>query len=213
MQSKEALVLTKEVLNGVISHARLGKPEEICGLLRGRDNHAFEVIRGHNIAEDKVNNYDVDPQTLLRQFEFEDAGDRMVAIYHSHPISEAYPSATDAWNAHYPETFYLICSLEDDANPVLRAFRLLPDYFELDMTKVRQTINFHETRPGLFGYFQTDRNQVPALFQEIAEEIDPPFYVVYQVDSAGKVDDYRIVAVRERAVQVREAVINDTDEM
>lgn len=212
MQSKEALVLTKEVVNGVINHSRQGKPEEICGLLRGRDNHTFEVIRGHNVAEDKVNNYDVDPQTLLRQFEFEEAGDRMVAIYHSHPISEAYPSATDAWSAHYPEAFYLICSLEDDEKPVLRAFRLLPDYFDLDMAAVRKSIPFYETRPGLFGYFQIDGRNVPALFKEIAEEIEPPFYVVYQLDSSGKVDDYRIVAVRERLVQVREVVFDSYNE-
>lgn len=203
-QREEALLLTKDVLHKVIAHARDGKPEEICGLLRGRGNYAFEVIPGRNVADDKVNNYDVDPQTLLRQFEFEERGDRMVAIYHSHPISEAYPSATDAWSAHYPEAFYLICSLEDDHAPEVRAFRLLPDYFEVDMDSLRSQVSFYETRPGLFGFYQAAGQPVLPLLKPVAEEIDPPFYVVFQVDERGRVDDYRMVAVRERPVQIRE---------
>ena len=94
--------------------AREGKPEEICGILRGRDRAATELIRARNMAADRIDNYDVDPQTLLLQFEFEDDGDEMMGIYHSHPVSVAYPSATDAWNADYPDSIYFICSLEDD---------------------------------------------------------------------------------------------------
>ena len=71
-----------------------------------------------------MENYEVDPQTLLRQFDFEEQGDEMMGIYHSHPVSVAYPSATDAWNAHYPECVYFICSLEHDT---ARSARLSAD--------------------------------------------------------------------------------------
>jgi proteasome lid subunit RPN8/RPN11 len=45
-------------------------------------------------------------------------------IYHSHTHSEAYPSETDVKLAFYPEARYLLMSLADRANPVLRAFRI-----------------------------------------------------------------------------------------
>ena len=93
--------------------------------MRGLGLHAAEAVRGRNIAAERIENYEVDPQTLLRQFDFEEQGDEMMGIYHSHPVSVAYPSATDAWNAHYPECIYFICSLEHDAAPVLRAFRMI----------------------------------------------------------------------------------------
>jgi [CysO sulfur-carrier protein]-S-L-cysteine hydrolase len=205
MYGTEALHLTSAVRAEIIAHAREGKPEEICGLLRGRNNHAREVVRARNTADDRIDNYDVDPQTLLLQFKFEEAGDRMVAIYHSHPVSEAFPSATDAWNAHYPDTYYLICSLENDGAPVLRAFRLLPDFIEFDMDELRQALRFYETRPGLFGYFQPANQPLPPVLQPLAEdEIDPPFYIVYKANDKGGVDDYRLVTVHEAPVKIAE---------
>lgn len=62
--------------------------------MRGRGLNAFEAIPARNIAAERIENYTVDPQTLLLQFDFEDAGDAMMGIYHSHPVPPAYPSAT-----------------------------------------------------------------------------------------------------------------------
>ena len=45
-------------------------------------------------------------------------------IYHSHTHTEAYPSATDIRLAAWPEAYYLIVSLENKADPVLRAFHI-----------------------------------------------------------------------------------------
>jgi proteasome lid subunit RPN8/RPN11 len=118
--------LPRAIHEEIIAHAREGAPEEVCGILSGRDAQASELVRGRNEADNPIMDYWVDGQTLLKQFEFEDRGEEMVAIYHSHPVDEAYPSATDARNAHYPDATYLICSLQDPDRPVIRAFRLLP---------------------------------------------------------------------------------------
>lgn len=200
----EPLILSQAVYDDIITHAREGKPEEVCGLLRGRENRAFAVVRGRNVAADKINNYDVDTQTLLRQFEFEEAGDRMVAIYHSHPISPAYPSATDAWSAEYPETYYLICSLEDDNAPVSRAYRLIAHFPELDVEHLRRALAFYETRPALFGYYQPAEKAIPPSLQALSTDTDmvPPFYLVFNVDENGTVEEHRLVTVREHPVQV-----------
>lgn len=203
-QHMSIVYLASTVYEGIIAHARQGKPEEICGVLRGRAGRATQLYRARNLAEDRIDNYDVDPQTLLKQFEFEAAGDEMVAIYHSHPVSVAYPSATDAWNAHYPETYYLICSLELDDAPVLRAFRMEPHWPDADIDAARKAVPFDEVRRGLFGYFQGADAPVPEAMAGLLVAKEPPLYVVYDVDESGAVDDFRVVNVREFQVQVLE---------
>ena len=111
----------------IIAHARAGWPEEVCGILRGRDGIVSGLLPATNVAADRRFNYTVDPTILLRQFDFEEAGEEMIAIYHSHPVDEAYPSATDARNAFYPDAVYIICSLLQRDRPVIRAYRLLPE--------------------------------------------------------------------------------------
>lgn len=196
--------LARTVYDGIIDHAREGKPEEICGILRGREGRATMLYRARNLAEDRIDNYDVDPQTLLKQFEFEEAGDEMVAIYHSHPVSVAYPSATDAWNAHYPETFYLICSLEFDDAPVIRAFRMEPQWPDADLDAARDSVSFDEVRPGLFGYYQAAGAPVPQELEYYLSGTAPPLYIVFASGEAGAVDDFRVVGVREFPVHVFE---------
>ena len=196
--------LPRSVYDGIIAHAREGKPEEICGILRGRAGRATELYRARNLAEDKIDNYDVDPQTLLKQFEFEEAGDEMVAIYHSHPVSAAYPSATDAWNAHYPETYYLICSLEFDDAPVIRAFRMEPEWPDADIGAIRNATPFDEVRRGLFGYYLAADAPAPAAMAELLAGMEAPLYVVFNVDESDVVEDFRAVCVREFPVEVVE---------
>ena len=64
----EATQLPRAVYAAIIAHAREGKPEEICGVIRGRGLQAHEAVRGRNIAGERIENYEVDPQTLLLQF-------------------------------------------------------------------------------------------------------------------------------------------------
>ena len=188
------------VYTAIVAHAREGKPEEICGIVRGRGLEAHEAMRGRNIAAERIENYEVDPQTLLRQFEFEEAGEEMMGIYHSHPVSVAYPSATDAWNAHYPESIYFICSLEFDDAPVLRAFKLTTHWIDLDVAALRRELAFYETRPHLFAYFQPADRPLPAVLASLPEAPPAPFYVDYFTNDAGEVEEARLVSVTEYEV-------------
>ena len=49
--------------------------------------------------------------------------EKMLAIYHSHPDSVAFPSAKDVRLAYYPDSLYIIVSLAGDI-PVLKAFSI-----------------------------------------------------------------------------------------
>jgi proteasome lid subunit RPN8/RPN11 len=187
----------------IIDHAREGKPEEICGILRGKGLQAYEAIRGQNVASERIENYEVDPQTLLRQFDFEDQGEEMMGVYHSHPVSVAYPSATDAWNAHYPDSIYFICSLEFDDAPVIRAYRMISHFLDLDYDALRTLLNCYETRPGLWAYYQRAESPLAApLANTPVAELTRPFYVVLYIDSDDGTVDGRVVTLQEHPIQI-----------
>lgn len=198
----EPVKLPAAVHDSIVAHARDGKPEEICGVLRGRGLEAFEAVAGRNIAAERIENYEVDPQTLLLQFAFEDGGDEMMGIYHSHPVSVAYPSATDAWNAYYPESIYFICSLEYDDVPVVRAFRMTTHWLELDVEPLRTVLPFYETRPHLFAYYQDPDTLLPAALRELHLTVPAPFYIDFMTDERGAVVDTRVVSLIEHPVVV-----------
>jgi proteasome lid subunit RPN8/RPN11 len=74
-------------------------------------------------ADASPNTYRLDGKEQLRVFdELDERGWDLWAIYHSHTHSEAYPSETDVRLAFYPDARYLLLSLVDRANPVLRSF-------------------------------------------------------------------------------------------
>jgi proteasome lid subunit RPN8/RPN11 len=192
--------LPQHIYDEIIAHAREGKPEEICGILRGRGMVAYELFRGRNIAHERVENYEVDEQTLLLQFKFENTGDEMMGVYHSHPVSVAYPSATDAWNATYPDSIYLICSLEHDDAPVIRAFRMITHFLAVDVTALKIALSFYETRPHLFAYYQSAKMPIPPALQTIAKAAPVPFYVVYYEED-GEVEA-RVVSLYEHPITI-----------
>jgi proteasome lid subunit RPN8/RPN11 len=145
--------LPRSIYAEIIAHAIEGAPAEVCGVLAGIDGRATELVRGRNEATNPIMDYWIDGQTLLKQFDFEDRGEAMVAIYHSHPVDDAYPSATDARNAYYPDAVYLICSLGDASHPVVRGYLLLAEELSThpaDLTPVRGNPRFlaHHRRDG-----------------------------------------------------------------
>jgi proteasome lid subunit RPN8/RPN11 len=202
IESVGSIKMPLAVHDFIVAHAREGKPEEICGVLRGRGLEAYAAVAGRNIAAERIENYEVDPQTLLLQFAFEDAGDEMMGIYHSHPVSVAYPSATDAWNAHYPECVYVICSLEYDDAPVVRAFRLTTHWLDLDVEPLRTLLPFYETRPHLFAYYQGADAPLPPIPNTLLLDVPAPFYVNFMTDERGAITDTRVVSLAEHPIHV-----------
>lgn len=108
----------------LIDHARSDFPYEVCGLIAHRDDGSHVVYPITN-AERSMTYYAMDSRELLIAMRLiEDRGDEFT-IYHSHTHSQAYPSATDIRLAAYPEATYLIITLQDSANPAMRAFAIM----------------------------------------------------------------------------------------
>lgn len=119
--------LPRKVYDEIIGHAQEGWPDEICGLIGGK-GHPEQAYRITNTAETPRVRYLMQPEEQFRvMMEIEEQGWDLYGIYHSHPSSEAYPSQTDRSLAFYPDAVYLICSLADREQPVVRAFRIVDD--------------------------------------------------------------------------------------
>lgn len=118
------LTLPAELADELVAHAKSEKPNECCGLIAGVDGVATRVYRAVN-TEASPFMYVMDPREQLRIMdEIDDAGQDLLAIYHSHTRSKAYPSRTDVELAFFPQTAYMIISLEDANRPEIRAFQL-----------------------------------------------------------------------------------------
>jgi [CysO sulfur-carrier protein]-S-L-cysteine hydrolase len=118
------LRVPKEFADAIIDQARAEHPNEACGLLAGSDGTVTKLYRMTNAERSPVI-YRMEPAEQLRVFnEIESGGLDLVAIYHSHTRSAAYPSATDVSLAYYPEAVYLIVSVADPEHPDLRGFKI-----------------------------------------------------------------------------------------
>jgi proteasome lid subunit RPN8/RPN11 len=97
-------------------------PNECCGLIAAADGTPVKVFPMTNADASPVT-YRLDGKEQLQTFdEIDEEGWQLWAIYHSHTHSEAYPSATDRKLAFYPDSRYLLLSLQDREHPILRSF-------------------------------------------------------------------------------------------
>jgi proteasome lid subunit RPN8/RPN11 len=116
--------ISKELARELVDHAVADLPNECCGMIAGRGGTATRVLPAAN-SEGSPFMYVMDPREQLRIMDaIDDSGDDLLAIYHSHTRSAAYPSRTDVELAFYPDTLYLIVSIADRDAPEIRAFRL-----------------------------------------------------------------------------------------
>lgn len=97
----------------------------------GRGNKGEIVYALENVSDSPRLCYFIDPREQLRVFkDLRGRGLAPLAIYHSHTGSPAYPSSRDIELAFYPESFYVIVSLQDKDQPQLRAFRIVEGKIE-----------------------------------------------------------------------------------
>jgi len=111
-------------------------PNEACGLLAGpsgRIEHVFPMTN----ADHSPMTYRLDPKEQIKVFnEIEDKGWDLIAIYHSHTHTPAYPSETDRKQAFYPEARYILLSLQDHTNPVVRGFTIRDGTIEEEEVRI-----------------------------------------------------------------------------
>lgn len=120
------MILTTEQIDQLVAQARRDAPNETCGLIGGRDERALRIYPLQNVDENPRVRYLAEPQELLQAIrDVEEGHDwQILAIYHSHPASPAYPSPTDVARAFYPDAIYILISLLNPELAQVRGFQI-----------------------------------------------------------------------------------------
>lgn len=122
------LTICRAHVDEVLAHCRSRYPKEACGILAGAaGSPQWEVTGVYPMAnvEDSPIGYSMDPREQLKvEKAMRQAGQRMLAIYHSHTASAAYPSSVDVSLAISPDVSYVLVSLQDQAAPVVKSYQI-----------------------------------------------------------------------------------------
>jgi [CysO sulfur-carrier protein]-S-L-cysteine hydrolase len=117
--------LDRATYDALVEHGRSDFPFEVCGLLAGRDGRVEAHYRVANEAR-SMTFYTMEPKAMLHAFnDMDERALDLLAIYHTHTHTEAFPSPTDVELAFYPDAVYLLVSLQDAESPVVRAFDIV----------------------------------------------------------------------------------------
>ena len=117
----------------IVAHCFDGFPDEACGLIAGpvvgtgADAVPTGEVTGVYPCENAAHSalrYEIGGRDWMRaERDYEARGDGLVAVWHSHTHTDAYPSDTDVRQAMEPNWIYVIVSLKQ-AEPILRAYRI-----------------------------------------------------------------------------------------
>lgn len=118
------LRISRALYDEVIAHCRREYPKEACGILGGKAGVAEQVYPMTNLDASPIS-YQMDPKEQLRLMKaMRSRQQEMLAIYHSHTASAAYPSPVDVRLAVYPEVSYVLVSLKDHQAPDVASYRI-----------------------------------------------------------------------------------------
>lgn len=131
-----SLTLPRDYATQMIAEARAANPAEACGLIAGLDGVPTRLYPIPN-GDPSIYRYNMDPKAQLAAMnEIEAHGWDLLAIWHSHTHTPAYPSPTDISLAYYPDSLYVILSLQE-REPVIRAFQIV----DVAVTEVAVTLD------------------------------------------------------------------------
>jgi proteasome lid subunit RPN8/RPN11 len=120
------LRISKADYEKIIAHARENLPEEACGLIAGEASGDIKEIKKVYLLTnvDHTNeHFSIDPkEQLLAVKDMRANGLFLLGNWHSHPETPARPSEEDKRLAYDPNVSYLILSLMNRDEPVLKAF-------------------------------------------------------------------------------------------
>lgn len=118
------IIIPLHIIEEIIEQARNELPNEACGLLIGIGNEAMKRFLLTNI-DLSPEHFSFDPCEQFQALrEARKDGLQIIANYHSHPEMPACPSEEDIRLAYDSGIVYLILSLQESKNPVIKAFRI-----------------------------------------------------------------------------------------
>jgi proteasome lid subunit RPN8/RPN11 len=117
------LIIPQQIFTEMLAHCKAGYPNEACGILAGRNGEVSKIYKMINIENSPVT-YMLDSREQFKVMkDMRQNNLSMLAIFHSHPSSAAYPSAKDVSLAFYEDAVYIIVSLMEK-EPVVKGFSI-----------------------------------------------------------------------------------------
>lgn len=121
-----SLKLKKDDYTKILEHCMADLPDESCGLIAGSIDGEVKTIEKVYLLtniDHSNEHFSMDPKEQLAAVKDARAnGLTMLGNFHSHPESPSRPSEEDKRLAYDSTAEYLILSLMDRDNPVLKAF-------------------------------------------------------------------------------------------
>ena len=133
--------IEKGYIDDMVAHARAELPNECCGILSGKSGRVSKLYRMTNVEASPFR-FSMDPREIAEvDMEAGQNGWDLLAIYHSHTRSEAFPSDTDVRLAAgtvglWPEIRYILVSLMDADAPQVRLFRIAGDVVTEELLEI-----------------------------------------------------------------------------
>lgn len=117
------LFLPRPLVNKLLAHAQKNPEVEVCGLI-GNDGHdKKDYYPIDNVSKDPGCRFMMDaPQQINAMKKMREKEQVLFAIVHSHPASNATPSALDIEENSYSDAFYIIISLNTEGVLEMRAY-------------------------------------------------------------------------------------------
>lgn len=123
--NSEITSIPRSIANQLLHMAQNAPDKEVCGLIGSLNGIAHRCYEINNIASQPQNRFELDPsEQIAAMAKMRDNGEKLFAVYHSHPTAPAFPSAIDIDKAAYPEALNLIISLNTKGVLELRAFKI-----------------------------------------------------------------------------------------
>jgi proteasome lid subunit RPN8/RPN11 len=140
------LHLTGDVAQQVAGHGERGYPDEICGVLVGKDEDGERTIRAllpvENSFEagEQFHRFLITPEAMLRAERLaRQGGLDVLGVYHSHPDAPAQPSEYDRDHAAWTTWSYIIVSVQNGRAAEMRAWKLREDRSGFDEEDLLQS--------------------------------------------------------------------------
>ena len=119
----EQLVIPAHIFDEMLAHCKAGYPNEACGILAGKGNEVSKIYKMANTEVSPVSYFMDSKEQFKVMKDIRENNLSMLAIFHSHPSSAAYPSAKDISLAFYDDCVYIIVSLMEK-EPIAKAFAI-----------------------------------------------------------------------------------------
>lgn len=118
------LRIKSHIIKKIYEQGKKEIPLEACGYLVGTDNQVVESYAMYNVDQSEEH-FTLDPAEQFKVIkDARSKGLEVLAVYHTHPVTPARPSAEDIRLAFDPNIIYVIGSLAEP-EIVVKAFRII----------------------------------------------------------------------------------------